>query len=370
MLNVEKKFSGNGFGWWAGKGMFAPIIQFRQATFIDRKRVLPGPAKILVRKGQTVAPDDPVAEDLISKKHLLLDIGRGLGMAPKRVDEFVHPKTGAAVAAGDILAGPVGLTRRVVRAPQGGKVVFTGQGKLLLELTGSPVYLKAGISGEVADLIPDRGVILRTYGALVQGVWGNGTIGQGDIHVMLDEPDEELTPRAIDGLFGDSIVVSGYCCDPTIFRIAAEKSVNGILLASMHPSLADLARQAKIPVILVEGFGRHPINTVAREILTGHDGHPAVINAEPWDALAGSRPELVIPHTAYQDPSGPLSIDFFAPGKKVRIVGVSQLGQVGTLLDLIGEVTYPNGVQAASARIQLDDEHTLDVPLANLELLV
>jgi hypothetical protein len=350
--------------------MFAPITHFLPATFIERTRVLPGPAKVLVRKGQTVASDDPVVEDLICKKHLLLDIGRGLGVSPERADQLVHYKTGAVVAASDILAGPLGLTRRVVRASQGGKVVHIGQGMILLELTGSERYLKAGMMGEVTDLIPERGVILRTYGALVQGVWGNGRVGQGEIRIMPNGPDAELTARAMDGELSGSILVNGYCCDPTVFRIAAEKSVKGIILASMHPALAVLALQSNIPLILVEGFGRHPINTVALDILAAHQGHLAAVNAESWDFQAGSRPELVIPLASVQEVPGPTPIDLFTPGKKVRIVGISQLGQVGTLVDLVGEVVLTNGLRAASARIQLEDGQTPNIPLANLELLV
>jgi hypothetical protein len=350
--------------------MFAPVTYFQHATLIERRRVLPGPAKILVRKGQTVAPDDVVAEDLIGYKHLHLDIARGLSVSPERADELVQCKTGAAVVASDILAGPIGLTRRVVRAPQAGKVVYIGQGRILLELTGSPLQLKAGVMAEVVDLIPERGVILQTYGALVQGVWGNGRIGQGDIRLLSSEPEVELNHQDLKDQWAGSILAGDYCSDPTIFKIAAQMSVKGIVLASMHPALVPLAMQSSLPVILIEGFGRHPMNAVAHEILATYDGLPAALNAETWDVLAESRPELIIPHDSYQEGLSRPPIDFFAPGKRVRIIGLSRLGQVGTLVDLVGEVTLPNGLRAASARIQLENGETPNIPLANLELLV
>ena len=63
---------------------------------------------------------------------------RGLGVGISEVDQHLQREAGNIVAEGDILAGPVGWGKRVVRAPCSGKIILSGRGKLLLEEEGSP----------------------------------------------------------------------------------------------------------------------------------------------------------------------------------------------------------------------------------------
>ncbi len=312
---------------------------------------------------------DAVVEDLVRGNHLLMDVARGLGVSPERADRLMICKVGSPVVTNDILAGPVGLARRIIRAPYPGKVVHIGHGQVLLELAGQPGQLKAGLPGEVIDLLPERGVIVKAYGALVQGVWGNGKIGEGKIKVNLDSLAQELTLESIDSSMAGAICVSGYCSDLAVFSAAVDKKLGGIVLAGLHPSLTNLATQIDIPVLLIEGFGCHALNPSAFEILAANQDQFAALNAEPWDAWMGTRPELVIHQTRAEDSNKPVSIGLFAPGKRVRLIGSSQLGRLGVLVDFIGQFTFPNGLQAVAASVKLDSGEILNFPLANLEIV-
>jgi hypothetical protein len=367
---AEKKYSGNGAGRWGYKNMYASIMHYLSETLIERKRLLPGPAKILVRRGQEVVAIDPVVEELIVPAHQILDLVRGLGVPVERADQFIHCKAGFSVAKGDLLAGPVGLTRRVMRAPQAGKIISIGQGTILLELAGRPRQRAAGMSGEVVDLISERGVMIRSFGALIQGVWGNGRIGHGKLRLALENPDQELTISQLLDRADDSILVSGYCSDPIVLATAARVSLRGIVLAGLHPSLISQANRLEIPLLLLEGFGRHSINPEACKIMSSYEDQPVALNAEPADILLGTRPELVIPRSAYSHSIKPVSLDLFAPGKMVRLIGPAELGRLGVLMDLIGDVRLPNGLLAESARVQLESGELVNFPLANLEILV
>ena len=369
--------------------MTAPTIHYQQDIRIERRRILAGPARILVRRGQFVTAIDPVVEDLFVARHVLLDVARGLGVSPERADQLLLEKVGGHVAAGDLLAGPVGLTRRCVRAPSPGKIVHSDHGQILLELEEPPHHLKAGLPGEVIELFSDRGVVIQSSGALVQGVWGNGHISQGKLRVLLEKPDQELTPTAIGTDLAGVILVSGYCENPDVFKIAVQQSAQGIVLASMHPALLAPAQASPIPVMIMEGFGRHPLNPSAGDILSACEGFTGALNAEPSDRFSAKRPELVITKTALEpvlarptsaepasvepvvdsSASPPRSLVFFVPGSKVRLVGTSMLGRSACLLDLVGEITLPNGLLAAAATIQFPDGEIIAVPLGNLELL-
>ena len=52
-------------------------------------------------------------------------------------------------------------------------------GRVLLEVESAPLELRAGIPGVITDLHPERGATIETNGALIQGAWGNGRVGEG-----------------------------------------------------------------------------------------------------------------------------------------------------------------------------------------------
>src|SRR4030042_1414804 len=135
---------------------------------------MPAAGRIIARRGQQVRPTDVVAEAVVRPEHLLLDIGRGLGLLPQEADHYIQRRAGDEVGEGDIIAGPVGISRRVVRAPKSGTVVVAGDGQVLLELEGEFSELQAGYFGVVSEMVGDRGVVIESSGALIQGVWGNG----------------------------------------------------------------------------------------------------------------------------------------------------------------------------------------------------
>src|SRR3990172_9153258 len=102
--------------------MIAPVRHILPLTTIRRERVLPIPGKVVVRKGQKVGATDSVAEAKVNPEHLLLDVARGLKLPEEKADQAIHCKPGEKVAEGDVLAGPVGLAKRVIPATKNKKV--------------------------------------------------------------------------------------------------------------------------------------------------------------------------------------------------------------------------------------------------------
>ncbi|MGD8752255.1 MAG: hypothetical protein PVG14_12570, partial [Anaerolineales bacterium] len=173
--------------------MLATVAHILPLTTIHRERMLPVGGRVVVRRGQEVVPKDVVAEAVLAPKHLILDIARGLDVPAERTDSLIERSAGQVVSEGDIIAGPVGLTRRVVRAPAPGRIVLVGDGQVLIELDSTPFELRAGFAGTVVELIAGRGVVIEATGALIQGVWGNSRMDFGLIQVKLQDPADELT---------------------------------------------------------------------------------------------------------------------------------------------------------------------------------
>ena len=118
--------------------MLAPVIHVLPMTRIRRRRLLPITGRVLVRKSQVVSAGDVIGEANQNPKHVLLDIVRGLGVGISKADQHLQRQAGDVVAVGDVLAGPVGWGKRVVRAPCSGKIILSGRGKLLLEEEDAP----------------------------------------------------------------------------------------------------------------------------------------------------------------------------------------------------------------------------------------
>ena len=135
--------------------------------------------KVLARLNQKVSSTDIVAEATWAREHIFLDIARMLNVSADAADKLIRCK------AGDKLPGRHSRRPRArplaedIKAPREGRVIAAGGGQVLSKSGESRMELRAGISGNVMQIIPDRGVVIQTTGALVQGVWGNGRVDTG-----------------------------------------------------------------------------------------------------------------------------------------------------------------------------------------------
>lgn len=349
--------------------MIAQVTHIIPLTMIRRERVLDFPGKILVRKGQKVGAADVIAETNLHAEHVLLDVARALGVPVSKVDKYLKVQTGDTLDKGDLIAGPVGFPRRSVYAQDGGQVVLADSGQVLIEVAGQPFQLKAAIPGEVVELVSDRGAIVEATGALIQCVWGNGPIEFGLMSILAKTPDHVLTPDQLDVSQRGSIVFAGYCDNEDVFRTAEELPLRGLILGSMSAKLAAAAAHLPYPVVLLEGFGKRLINPVTFQLLSTSERRDVAVNAEPWDALHGKRPELVIPLPADTNLTPPRDTDVFALDQQVRVLRAPYTGMIGTIVMVKGATAFPSGLNVPAADVRLGSGDTVAVPLVNLEIV-
>ena len=352
--------------------MLAPVIQITPLTQIRRHRELPIPGNIVVRQGQKVEARDVIAEAHLEPEHILLNIARSLHVSPEKADDLIQRAAGEFVTQDDLIAGPTGFPKRVVRAPRSGRIVVAGDGLVLLQVNTAPYELKAGMPGTITDLIPDRGAVIETTGALVQGVWGNGRSEFGMMQVKLDGSDDQLQRDMLDVSLRGAIVLGGYCDDPQVFKKAAEIPLRGLILVSMSAAMIPHAQKAAFPIIVLEGFGFHPLNAIGYNVLATNNGREISLNAEQIDHYKGIRPEIVIPLDAGHTPNdASLVVEDFAPGQQVRVIKAPYAGKTGNITALSQEpLKFPSGIRAPGAYITLSDNEDVKVPLANLEKVI
>ena len=350
--------------------MQAAITHILPAVTIRRERLMPAKGRIIARRGQNVSPMDVVAEAVLRPEHILLDIGRGLGLSPEDTDHYIQRRAGDEVDAGDVIAGPIGIGRRVVRAPRAGRVILAGNGQVLMELEGEFSELKAGYSGVVSEILGDRGVVVEAFGSLIQGVWGNGRINYGLLNIVSRSADETVTPDMMEVSLRGAVILGGWCEDERVLLSAADLPIRGMILASMDSKLVNTALNVDYPIVLVEGFGRLSMNQDAFSILSNSALREVALNAEPWDRIGDSRPEIVVSIPGGASTQVTTDVAAFTVGQTVRVVSASHKSKVGMLTSLpMGLTVLPSGLRVQTAGVRLSNDETIQFPLANLEVI-
>jgi hypothetical protein len=349
--------------------MFAPVKCILPMTVIRRQRIMPVTGKVLVRAGQKVGATDTIAESNLSPEYLLLDVARGLGVPMDQTDRYIQCQVGEQLAEKDIIAGPVGLARRIVRSPRSGKVVMVGDGQVLLEISGQPFQMKAGLPGEVIELVPERGVVIESAGALIQGVWGNGRVGSGQLSVLAKTPDHEIKSSDLDVSSRGGVILVGYCNDPEVFKVIDELALHGLILGSIEAGLIPIAAKSSVPIIVLEGYGRCPIGAVSHKLLVSLERRDVALNAEIRNVLTGVKPEVFFPAAVPSSVTPAPDFISFDVNQQVRIVRPPHAGETGMVEEIKGITTFPGGLRARAALIRLENGENAIIPLANLEVL-
>lgn len=327
--------------------MLAPVTHILALTAIQRERLLPVPGVVNARINQRVSASDVVAEAHWAREHVLIDVARKLGVASAVADRLIRCAEGDQVVANALIASGKGVFPREVRAPRDGRVAVVGGGRVLLEVGEVNVELRAGLPGQVTQIVPDRGVVIQTAGALVQGVWGNGRIDAGQLINLMEKPDSEFDAGRLD------VSLRGF-----------------VILSSLHPALIPTALQMRYPILVMDGFGKLPMNSAAYRLLSTNVNREATVNAETFDRYSGARPEAIIPLPVASEPAPPLDVEEFAAGQQARLRAAPHYGAIASIVRLLpGLTTLPSGLRAPAAEVRLEAGGETIVPLANLEVV-
>jgi hypothetical protein len=350
--------------------MLAPVLHILSLTTIVRERVLPVAGKVNVSVNQRVNPTDVVAEANFAREHVLLDVARIFGVTAAAADKMIKVKEGDRLTEGALVAGNGRFLSRSIRAPRAGRVMVAGGGQVLMEVGDARISLRAGLPGVVTQLIPERGAVIRTVGALIQGVWGNGRIENGVMTSLLEKEDDVLTADRLDVSLRGSVILGGHVRDLETLRTAAEMPVRGLIVSSLHASLLQPAMQMRYPILVLDGFGAMPMNSAAFKLLTSNEKNEVTVNAEFPDRYSGGRPEAIIPLQVTSEPDEPEDFVLFSVGQKVRMRRSPQAGMIGAITSLPeGLSRLPSGLRAPAAEVKLENGEAVLVPLVNLEVV-
>ncbi len=265
-------------------------------------RCLSEDGSVVVFKGQLTDPTTQIAFRKVWSRHFSLNLVAPLGIrADESVRDYLTIREGDFVSVGEEIARRGDRRVRSLTAKKSGRFLGISSNRLIFETDPYDIEsVSAGFPGVVTDIIPNRGAYLETTGGFIQGIWGNGKIGQGillSIDMDRDRGIFDLDSISMD--LAGTVVFANTCLDPNVLKAAARMSPGGLIFGSLPSALLATAEKMPFPIIVTDwlGAGRlsDPVSlTLAENIIKFAYLYAAI----PGSGLAG-RPEIIIPQDEY-----------------------------------------------------------------------
>jgi hypothetical protein len=225
--------------------------------------------------------------------------------------------------------------------------------------------LAAPLGGTVTEVRPGAEIRVRAAGPALRGAVAAGSAARGRLELATD-PFGELRPGGIDVGRAGSILVVGSRIDAEALTRARAMGVRGIVVATLPvKELRDFqaserrqraALHAMVPfgVLVLDGAVRRPIAGPVAALL---------------ERMAGTEVALLVDPPALVFDAEPEDVPLPAPDW-VRIRSGVNAGLEGRLIALLGPRRFAGNVTLEAARVAIEGEPSLDVPIGDLERLV
>jgi hypothetical protein len=369
---------------------YTPGLKVLAHTVLTKERRLPLPGNILVNKNDKVAGEQVVARTNLPGNVQTLNVAGLLGILPDEVEDAMLKKAGETIEKDEVLAqskGLFGLFKSHVKSPIKGVIESVSKitGQLILREPPIPVEVIAYIDGQVIEVIENEGVIIRTSGSFIQGIFGIGGETIGELAMAVKDPDEVLSEKEIDKSFTDKIIIGGSIVTYDALEKARNVGVKGIVIGGIEDQ--DLKRfmgydigvaitgseQVGLTLVVTEGFGKMRMADRTFDLLKSLAGKKSSINGATQIRAGVMRPEVIVPladvpeskRTADLSKGSGVEI-----GMAVRIIREPHFGAIGKVVAL--PVDLKKIETEASVRVlevELEGKQVVVLPRANVEII-
>ncbi len=367
---------------------YTPGLKVSPKLKIVKNRILPLKGDVMVKVGDKVNSDTVVARTELPGKVTPVNAANILGVPPADLKQHVLKDIGTQLEKGEVYAlakAFFGLFKTTLKAPDECTLESVSEitGKILLRGKALPVEVTAYIEGTVVDVFPREGVAVETWAAFAQGIFGIGGETHGELKVVCNSPDEELTPGKISPDFKDMVLVGGNIVTAAALKKAIDCGVKAIITGGFDDQdlrnflgydlgVAITGSENKgITLMITEGFGPMSMAERTFNLLKSHEGHKACVNGATQIRAGVIRPEVVIPmpeealEAAEEVKAGALQL-----GTPVRVIREPYFGKLGVVSELPSELTQlESETRARVLKVKFKDNSEAIVPRANVEIL-
>jgi len=367
---------------------YSPGLLVSAGCQIRRRRILPIAGEVLAKAGDRVASRDVVAKALMPGDVLPVNLARSLGIAARDVPSALKVPIGAPVQKEELLArsgGLFGWFPKEFLSPASGVVESVSRvtGQVLLRGESRAVDVAAYLDGTVVEVVPDEGVIVESYAAVVQGIFGIGGEAYGTLRVACSSREQDLTADRLVADMAGQVVLGGRRVTEEAVHRAIELGVVGLVCGGIDD--ADLkailgydlgvaitgSETIGLTLIVTEGFGQIAMAERTYRLLSQHAGASVSLNGTTQIRAGVIRPEIVIPVPQVNSVAETqLTTGVLDIGAPIRVIREPWFGVLGKVTGLPSEpAQLASGSKSRVAEIRLASGETVLVPRANLELI-
>jgi hypothetical protein len=371
---------------------YTPGLKVTESALIEKTRRLPIKGEIVVKVGDDVKPQDVVARAHLPGELHTVRIAEKMGLEPVELEDAILVRKGDSVKAGDILAKKktfFGLLTAQCTSPLNGTVEYYSSATGHMGIRGEPRLLEinAYISGKVSQIMPQEGVTVTTYGALIQGIFGIGGERQGVIQRVCASPDEPFTLDKIPSQAESKILIGGSIVTSDVLRRLSEMGAKGVVVGGIvdEELTAFLGYEIGIAItgqeeigltlVITEGFGEMPMAERTFNLLSKLEGNEASVNGATQIRAGALRPEVIVPLRAPRDSDRESEKEVSSRqlniGTPVRIIRFPYFGKLATVVSLPPEpreIQTGSKVRMLEAKL-LETGEIVSVPRANVEIV-
>jgi len=369
---------------------YTPGLKVLKEARVAKTRMLPLKGEVRVAAGDAVSPQTVVAATELPGNVQMVNVAGQLNVDPGDVSESMLKHEGERVKKGEPLArsrGIFGFFKSTLPSPADGTVesISGVTGQVVLREAPIPVQVDAYIEGKVIEELPQEGVIVETTGVFIQGIFGIGGERQGEIKILVERPDQELTADHLNASCRGKILVGGAFISLATLKQAMQLGAAAVIVGGfdyqdLKPLLGyDLGvaitggEDIASALVLTEGFGRIAMADRTFELLKTHAGRLASLNGATQIRAGVIRPEVIIP-LAPAEISGQVfdesRITGIEEGSLVRVIRAPYFGLLGRVTSLPPDLQrMESGTLVRVAKARLADGREVLLPRANLEMV-
>lgn len=368
---------------------YTPGLTVSGDITVRRVRRLPIKGEVLIKQGDSVTPEQVIAQAMLPGPLQTLKLSDKLGVDAKDVLTMMKVQPGDSVTKGQVVAEGKKLFG-LFKAPIA-ESDFDGTIESISDVTGNallrepsiPVDIRAYIQGTVAEVMPEEGAIIETRCAMVQGIFGVGGERNGVIRVAVSSPQDSLDANSILDTDAGKILVGGSGITHEALLKATKVGVKGLLAGGIKDS--DLTQflgydigvaitgqeNISITVLVTEGFGFLAMAQRTFDLLKTLEGKTASINGATQIRAGVIRPEVICPLPADTAVSNVAKQAFeLTIGTPIRVIREPYFGKLGTVTDLPAQLQHvESGTEVRVLKAKIEGEGEVLVPRANVEII-
>jgi len=366
---------------------YTPGLKVKRLMTVSKERRLPLLGEILVEEGASVSYAKIVAKTEVPGDPELVKVSAILGIDQNEVRDFISKKEGDKLQKGEVFGrykAFFGLINREVTSPLDGEIESISKltGQVIIRPVAVPVDVNAYIPGKVVEIMPREGVVIATQAAFIQGILGLGGEAHGEIRIVVDSPEGELTAETISEEDKGRILIGGSIITIEGFKRAVDVGVAGLVAGGMnYTDVTEIMGKAigvaitgheeiGTTLIITEGFGKMNMSARTFNLLKSFEGYVAAINGATQIRAGVLRPEIIIPHGETEELEKEELSAGMVSGTSVRIIREPNFGAIGEVASLPVELQrVESGSKVRVLVVRLDDGTEVTIPRANVEII-